>query len=85
MRLVLCWSSGPICEDMTSGGLEIKLAFPGGAEETVPASSIQNGYDTTSATHTLLACGFGDIDQDRWGGDVISNDVVLGRLSREIG
>ena len=38
IKLVLCWSSGPICEDMTAEGLEIKLAFPDGAEEAVSAS-----------------------------------------------
>ena len=73
---MLCWSSGPIYEDMTVEGLEIKLAFPGEAEEAVPVSFVQNGYGTISATHTLVACDFGDIDQDWWGGDVISSDVV---------
>ena len=62
MRLVLCWSSGPICEDAVSEGLEIKLAFPGGAEESVPASFIQNGKGTASAAHTLASGDFGDVE-----------------------
>ena len=53
MRLVLCWSSGPICKGVTSEGLEIKLAFPCGAEESVQVSFIQNSYGITSTTaHT---------------------------------
>ena len=40
IRLVLGWSSGPICEDVMSEGLEIKLAFPGGAEESAPVSFV---------------------------------------------
>ena len=65
-------------------GLEIKLPFPGGAEDTVSVCFVQNGYGTCSATYTLVYCDFGDIDQDRWGGDVISSDVTWGRFSREI-
>ena len=84
MRLVLCWSSGPVWEDVAAEGLEIKLAFPGGTEEAVPVSFVQNGYGTTSTTHTLVACDSDDIDQDRRGGDVIiSSDVVWRRLGRE--
>ena len=63
-------------------GLEIELPFPGGAEEAVPCF-VQNGYSTSSATHTLVACEFGDIDQNRGSHDVISSDVVWRRLGRE--
>ena len=28
VRLVLCWSSGPICEDAVSESLEVKFTFP---------------------------------------------------------
>ena len=83
MRLVLCWSSGPICEDVMLEGLEIKLAFPGGAEESVPVSFIQNGNGTASTADTLAAGGLGDVEQYRGGGDVIRSDVVWRRLSRE--
>ena len=48
IRLVLCWSSGPICENVMSEDLEIKLAFSGGAEGSVSVSFIQNG----SRAHT---------------------------------
>ena len=61
-------------------GLEIKLAFPSGAEETVQVCLVQNGYGTTSATHTLVACDFGDIDQNWWGSNAVSGDVVRGDL-----
>ena len=76
MRLVLCWSIGAICEDVMSEGLEIKLAFPGGAEESVPVSFVQNGNDTASTAHTLVAGDLGDVEQCRLGGDVICSDVV---------
>ena len=36
MRLILCWSSGPVWKDVAAEGLEIKLAFPCGAEAAVP-------------------------------------------------
>ena len=39
-RLVLCWSSGPICEDAISESLEVKFTFPCGAKESVPVSFI---------------------------------------------
>ena len=39
---------------------------------------IQNCYGATSATHTLVTCDFGDIDQDWLGGNVVSGDVVRG-------
>ena len=39
---------------------------------------VQNCYSATSATHTLVTCGFGDIDQDWLGGNVVSGDVVRG-------
>ena len=65
MKLALCWSSGPICEDVMSEGFEIKLAFPGGAEESVPMSFIQNGNGTASTAHTLVAGDLGDVEQCR--------------------
>ena len=68
---------------MAAEGLEIELPFPGGAEEAVPVCFVQNGYNTSSATHTLVACEFGDIDQNRGSHDVISSDVVWRRLGRE--
>ena len=61
---------------MATEDLNIKLAFTCEAEETVPVCLVQSGYGATSATHALIACDFGDIDQDRGGGDVISSDVV---------
>ena len=33
---MLCWSSGPIQEDVVAEALEIKFPFPGGAEEAIP-------------------------------------------------
>ena len=66
MRLVLCWSSGPICENVMSEGLEIKLAFPGGAEVSVPVSFIQNGNGAASTAHTLMADNFGDAISGGW-------------------
>ena len=83
IRLVLCWSSGPICEDVLSESLANKLAFPGGAEKSVPVSFIQNGYSAASTVHTLMAGDFGDVEQYRGGGDIICSDVVWRRLSRE--
>ena len=77
MRLVFCWSGGPICEDVMSEGLEIKLALPGGAEEPVPASFIQNGNGTASTVHTLVAGDLGDVEQYRGGGDVTCSDVFF--------
>ena len=84
VRLVLGWSSGPICERVMSEGLEVNISFPGGAEESVPVSLIQNGNDTASTAHTLMSGDFGDVEQ-YWGcGDVISSsDVIWGRLSHE--
>ena len=83
IRLVLRWSSGPICEDVMSEGLEIKLAFPGGAEESVSVSFIQNGNGTASTAHTLVLAGdLGDVEQYRgvatssvvtwYGGDLVA-------------
>ena len=59
---MLCWSSGPMREDMVAEGLEIKLPFPGGAEKAIPVCSVENGYRITSAAHTLAACKFGNTD-----------------------
>ena len=59
-------------------GLEIKLAFPCGAEAAVPVCLVQNCYGATSATHTLMACDFGEIDQDWLGGNVVHGDVIRG-------
>ena len=83
MRLVLCWSSGPIYEDVMSEGLDIKLAFPGGAEESVPVSFIQNGNGAASTAHTLMDGEFGDVGQYRGSSDVICRDEVWRRLSCE--
>ena len=44
--------------------LEMELSLSGEAEEAVPVCFVQNGYSTSSATHTLVACNFGDIDQN---------------------
>ena len=57
-------------KDLVAKVFEIKVPFPGGAKGAVPACFIQNFYGTTSVTHTLVACDFGDIDQDRWDGVV---------------
>ena len=65
-------------------GLEIELPFPGGADESVPVCFVQNGYSTSSATHTLVVCDFDDLDQNRGSCDVISSDVIWRRLGREI-
>ena len=83
---MLGWSSGPICDDMMSEGLEVKFTFPAGAEESVPMSFIQNGNGTASTAHTLVSGDFGDAEQ-YWGcGDVvISSDVIWGRFGRESG
>ena len=62
---------------MAAKGLENKLAFPCGAEVAIPVYLVQNCYGATSATHTLVACDFGDIDQDWLGGNVVSGGVVL--------
>ena len=43
-------------------GLEVKLAFPCGAEAAVPVCLVQNCYDAISTTYTLVARDFGDID-----------------------
>ena len=76
MNLVLVWSSGPICEDVMSEGLEIKFKFPGGAEESVPVSFIHNDNGAASTAHTLVSSDFGDVEQ-YWGcGDVICSDVM---------
>ena len=72
-----------MCEDVMSEGLEIKLTFPGRAEESVPVSFIQNGNGTASTAHTMVAGDLGDVEQYRGGGDVICSDVVWRRLSRE--
>ena len=83
VRLVLCWSSCPICEDAVSEGLEVKFTFPGGAEESGPVSFMQNGNGAVSTAHTLVSSGFGDVEQ-YWGcGDVIGSDVIWGLLGRE--
>ena len=47
---------------MVVEGLEIKLPFPCRAEQAIPVRFIENGYRTTSAAHTLVACNFGNID-----------------------
>ena len=76
VRLVLGWSSGPICEDGMSEGLKAKFTFPGGAEESISVRFIQNGNGTVSAAHTLVPGGFGGVEQ-YWGcGDVIGSDVI---------
>ena len=63
--------------------MEIELLCPGEAEDTVLVCFVQKGYGITPAAHKLVACEFGDIDQDRQGCDVISSDVICRRLSRE--
>ena len=78
MRLILCWSSGPVLEDVAAEGLDIKLAFPCDAEATVPVCLVQNCYGATSATHTLVTWDFGDIDQNWLGGNVVRGDVIRG-------
>ena len=76
VRLVLGWSSGPICEDVMSEGLKVKFSFPSGAEQSVPVRFIQNGNGTASAAYTLVSGDFGDVEQ-YWGcGDVIGSDVI---------
>ena len=40
---------------MVAEGLEIKLLFPGGAEEVIPLCFVEYGHIATSATHTLMA------------------------------
>ena len=47
---------------MVPEGLDIKLPFPGGAEYAIPVCFVENGYRTTSAAHTLVACNFGNVD-----------------------
>ena len=42
-------------------GLEIKLAFPCGAEAAVPVCLVQNCYGAISTIHTFVACDFGGI------------------------
>ena len=66
VRLVLGWSSGPICEDVMPEALEVKLSFPGGAKESVPVGFIQNSNGTASTAHTLVFGDFGDVEQ-YWG------------------
>ena len=68
---------------MVTEGLEIEFPFPGGAEESVPVCFVQNGYSTSSTTHTLVACDFGDLDHNRGSCGVVSSDVVWRRLGRE--
>ena len=63
VRLVLCWSSGPICEDAISESLEAKFTFPCGAKESVPVSFIQNGNGAASIAHALVSSDFGDVEQ----------------------
>ena len=83
VRLVLCWSSGPVCEDTGSESLEVKFTFPCGAEESVPVSFMQNGNGAASTARILVSSEFGDVEQ-YWGcGDVIGSDVVWGRFGRE--
>ena len=83
VRLVLGWSSGPICEDVMSEGLAVRLSFLGGAEESVPVSFIQNGNGTAATVHTLVSRDFDDVEKYWRCGDVISSDVIWGRLSRK--
>ena len=83
MRMMLGWSRGPVLEDAAAEDLDIKLAFQCRTEEVVPVCLVLNGYGAISARHTLVARYFGDINEDRWGSNVISGDVVWGRLSRE--
>ena len=83
VRLVLFWSSGPVCKDVTSKSLEVKFTFPCGAKESVPVSFIQNGNGAASTAHTLVSSDFGDVEQ-YWGcGDVIGSNVLWGRFGRE--
>ena len=63
---------------MTAKGLENKLAFPCGAEVAVLVCLVQNCYGATSATHTLVTCDLGDMDQDLLGDNVVRGDVVRG-------
>ena len=63
---------------MAAEGLEIKLAFPCGAEVAVPVWLVQNCYGATSTTRTFVTCDFDDIDQDWLGGSVIRGDVIRG-------
>ena len=46
-------------------GLNIKLAFPCGVEDSVPVCLVQDSDDTASVVHTLMICYFGHTDQDR--------------------
>ena len=62
---------------MAAEALEIKLAFPCGADEAaVPVWLKKSCYGATLATHTLVGCNLGDIDQDWLSGNVVSSDVV---------
>ena len=80
---MLFWSSGPVCEDVTSESLEVKFTFPCGSNESVPVNFIQNGNGAASTAHTLVSDDFGDVEQ-YWGcGDVIGSNVVRGRFGRE--
>ena len=63
---------------MAAKSLENKLAFPCGAEVAVPVCLVQHCYGATSATHTLVICDFGDIDQKWLDGNVVTGDVVRG-------
>ena len=63
---------------MAAKSLENKLAFPCGAEVIVPVCLVPHCYGSTSATHTLVTCDFGDIDQNLLDGNVVSGDVVRG-------
>ena len=47
---------------MVAEGLEIKFSFPCGAECAILVCFVENGYRTTSAAHTLVACNFGNVD-----------------------
>ena len=71
-------SRGPVREDVAAKSLENKLAFPCGAEVAVPVCLVPHCYGATSATHTLVTCDFGDIDQNWLDGNVVSGDVVRG-------
>ena len=68
---------------MVAGGLNTELAFPCGGEDSVPGWLEEEGDSTASATHTLVACYFVDIDQDWGGGNVIGCDLIWERLSHE--
>ena len=76
VRLVLCWSSGPVCEEAVSESLEVKFTFSCGAEGSIPVSIIQNGNGAASTAHTLVSSDFGDVEEYWGGGDVIGSDVV---------